>query len=95
MAKARRQYSARVKFQVVLELLTGEKTPAQIGKAYGIHPNSIGRWKQCSLEHGSSVSERSDSASGARRQVVELEQPLGTKEVEIALLETGFLARSE
>jgi transposase-like protein len=43
---ARKQYSPRLKFQVVLEALTGEKTPAQIAKQYGIHPNSVGLWKK-------------------------------------------------
>ena len=94
MAKAGRRYSARVKFQVVLEALKGEKTPAQIGKAYGVHPNSIGLWKQWFLERGPSVFERGEVASGSARQVAELEQLLGKKEVEIALL-TNFLGRSD
>lgn len=34
MAKATRRYSAKLKFQVVLEALKGEKSPAQIAKAY-------------------------------------------------------------
>jgi hypothetical protein len=53
MAKATRRYSAKLKFQVVLEALRGEKTPAQIAKAYGVHANSVGIWKQQFLERGS------------------------------------------
>ncbi len=33
-----KRYSAKLKFQVVLELLPGNKTTAQVAKAYGIHP---------------------------------------------------------
>ncbi|MBM3122467.1 MAG: transposase, partial [Chloroflexi bacterium] len=47
---AKKRYSPKVKFQVVLEALTGEKTPGQIAKQYGIHPNSVGLWKKEFLE---------------------------------------------
>jgi transposase-like protein len=94
MAKAMRRYSTRLKFQVVLEALKGEKTPAQIGKAYGVHPNSVGQWKQWFLERGPTVFERGEAASGSGRRVAELEQLLGKKEVEIALLK-NFLGRSD
>ena len=93
MARTRRRYSARLKFQVVLEARKGEKSPAQIGKAYGVHPNSIGLWKQWFLERGPSVFERADAASGSERRVADLEQLVGKKEVEIALLK-NFLGRT-
>ena len=44
-----RRYSAKLKFQVVLEALTGEKTPGQIAKVYGIRPNTMGLWKHMLL----------------------------------------------
>ena len=93
MARSARRYSAKLKFQVVLEALKGEKTPGQIAKAYGIHPNTVGLWKHMLLERGP---ELFDGASGGRdseRRISELEQLLGKKEVEIALLK-NFLGRS-
>ena len=39
---ARRRYTPKLKAQVVLEVLSGEKTPGQVAKAYGVHPNSVG-----------------------------------------------------
>jgi hypothetical protein len=50
MAKATRPYSAKLKFQVVLEALRGDKSPAQIAKAYRVHPNSVGIWRRWFLE---------------------------------------------
>ncbi len=47
-----KRYPAKVKFQVVLEMLQGEKTIGQIAKAYGVHPNSIHKWKKEFLEKG-------------------------------------------
>jgi len=32
------RYSPKFKFQVVLELLTGDKTSGQVAKAYGVTP---------------------------------------------------------
>jgi len=52
---AKRRYSPKVKFQVVLEALTREKTPGQIAKQYGIHPNSVGLWKKEFLERGAEL----------------------------------------
>jgi transposase-like protein len=94
MARSKRRYTAKLKLQVVLEALRGEKTPAQIAKAYGVHPNSIGLWKQTLLERGASVFESTSETSDVARRIAELEQLLGKKEVEIALLK-NFLGRSE
>ncbi|RJQ46399.1 MAG: helix-turn-helix domain-containing protein [Gaiellales bacterium] len=61
MAKSGRRISPRLKFQVVLELISGEKTPAQIAKAYGVHPNSVGLWKKRFLEQGPQIFENESS----------------------------------
>ena len=94
MAKMTRRYSAKLKFQVVLEALRGEKTPAQIAKAYGVHANSVGIWKQMLIEKGPTVFDRGGEADDSDRRIAELEQLVGKKEVEIALLK-NFLGRSE
>ena len=46
MGKTKRSYSPKLKFQVVLEALAGERTPGQIAKAYGVHPITVGLWKK-------------------------------------------------
>ncbi len=94
MAKSTRRYSAKLKFQVVLEALKGEKTPAQIAKAYRVHPNSVGIWRHWFVERGPALFERAEAANQSERRVAELEQLLGKKEVEIALLK-NFLGRSD
>ncbi len=93
MARSTRPYSPKLKFQVVLEALTGEKTPAQIAKAYGIHPNTVGLWKKAFLERGPELFAREEAVKEYERRIAELEQLLGKKEVEIALLK-NFLGRS-
>jgi transposase-like protein len=90
---ARKRYSPKLKFQVVLEALTGEKTPGQIAKQYGIHPNSVGLWKKQFLERGAELFAQDDSVQEYERRLADLEQLLGKKEVEIALLK-NFLGRN-
>jgi transposase len=90
---ARKRYSPKLKFQVVLEALTGEKTPGQIAKQYGIHPNSVGLWKKQFLERGAEIFSEDDSVQEYERRLADLEQLLGKKEVEIALLK-NFLGRN-
>ena len=89
---AKKRYSPKVKFQVVLEALTGEKTPGQIAKEYGIHPNSVGLWKKEFLERGAELFSEDGTVQEYERQIRQLEQLVGKKEVEIALLK-NFLGQ--
>ena len=90
---ARKRYSPKLKFQVVLEAITGEKTPGQIARQYGIHPNSVGLWKKEFLEHGPEIFAQDNTVQEYEHRLAELEQLLGKKEVEIALLK-NFLGRN-
>lgn len=89
---ARKRYSPKFKFQIVLEALTGEKTPGQIAKQYGIHPNSVVLWKKDFLEQGPDLFAQDSAVREYERRITELEQLLGKKEVEIALLK-NFLGQ--
>lgn len=94
MGKAtRRRYSPKLKFQVVLEVLSGAKSPAQIGKAYGVHPNSVGLWKKAFLERGPELFAQEAGTEEYERRIAELERLVGQKEAEIALLK-NFLGQS-
>jgi transposase-like protein len=88
----RRAYTPKLKFQVVLEALTGERSPGQIAKAYGVHANSIGLWKKSFLERGPEIFSRDNAVEQYERRIAELERLLGQKEVEIALLK-NFLSQ--
>jgi transposase-like protein len=89
----RRRYSPKLKFQVVLEVLSGQKSPAQVGKAYGVHPNSVGLWRKAFLERGPELFAQEAGTEEYERRIAELERLVGQKEVEIALLK-NFLGQS-
>ncbi len=88
------RYSPRLKFQVVLEALSDAKSAGQIAKAYHVHPISIGLWKKTFLERGAEIFARETTLGEYERRIAELEQLLGKKEVEIALLK-NFLHQSK
>ena len=46
----RKHYSAEFKADVILEVLRGEKTLAQIASERGIHPAMIVRWRKAAIE---------------------------------------------
>ena len=75
-----------------MEALTGEKTPGQIAKQYGIHPNSVGLWKKEFLERGPELFAEDGTVQEYERRIRQLEQLVGKKEVEIALLK-NFLGQ--
>jgi transposase-like protein len=87
-----KRYTAKFKFQVVLELLSGEKTAAQVAKAYGIHPNTANAWRSAFLEKGAEVFSQNSMIAEYERRIAEMEQLLGKKELKIALLK-NFLGR--
>ena len=83
---ARRRYTPKLKAQVVLEVLTGGKTPGQVAKAYGVRPNSVQLWKRRFVERAPEVFAGDTAVNEYERRIRDLEQLLGKKEVEIALL---------
>ena len=88
-----KRYSPKLKFQVVLELLKGDKTPSQVARAYNVHPNSAGLWKRTFIEKGPEIFSRDGDIAEYERRISELEHLVGKKEVEIALLK-NFLGQS-
>lgn len=85
-----KRYSPKFKLQVVLELLTGEKTAAQVAKAYGIHPNSASYWRRTFLEKGAEIFAQDGTIAQYEQRIAELERLLGKREVEITLLEDSW-----
>lgn len=90
---AKRRYTARFKFQVVMEALRKQKELGQIARAYGVHPITLGLWKKDFMEHGPELFGGSETVRGYEQRLRDLERLLGQKEVEIALLK-NFLAET-
>jgi len=89
-----KRYSPKFKFQVVLEVLTGDKTPGQVAKAYDVHPNTINNWKQTVLDKGPELFAKDGTVAEYEKKIADMERLLGQKEVEIALLK-NFLGQTK
>jgi len=48
--RERRNYSNTLKAKIVLEVIEGQKTMAEIASTHSVHPNQISKWKKQVLE---------------------------------------------
>ncbi len=75
----RKIVEAGIKLRVALEAYKGEKTMAEIGAKYGVHPNMVTRWKHELLENGVGIfdSKKDQKAAETREKIDELHQTIG------------------
>jgi transposase-like protein len=83
VSKKRRSFTPDFKFQIVLELLTGEKSAAQLCREHRISETSLSRWRQQFLEQGASVFGRKDESSAEQERIAELERMVGRLTMEL------------
>jgi transposase len=85
MAK-NRTYKPQLKAQVVLQVLSGTKSAAQICRDLNINENLLSRWKQQLQTHAALVFEHEREASEKDARIAELERLVGrlTMELEVS-----------
>jgi transposase-like protein len=93
MAKQRKSYTPKFKFQVVLETLKGDRSSGEIARAFGIHPVMLSQWKAQFLDKGPEVFSGTDAVRAYAQRIAELERMVGQKEVELALLKNFLIGR--
>jgi len=81
----RRSFGDKVKFEIVLEVLKGQRTVTEIASQYEVHPTMISRWKKEFLEKGSSVFATgiSEAESDWEDERERLMKKIGEKEMEL------------
>jgi len=83
MAK-RRQFTATFKAQVVLELLSGGKSVAEVAREHRVKPEIVARWRRQFVENAAGVFAKSAAVGGeAEARIAELERALGKKTLEL------------
>lgn len=90
----RRKFTAAFKSQVVLQVLSGEKTVAEACREYALTAPMVNDWKARFLAAASQVFEKGTPDSGEQERIAELEQMVGklTMQLEIAKKASGLLA---
>ena len=89
MGRKGERYSPRFQFQVVLEVLKGDREAVEIGRAHNLHPTTVARWKKELLEKEAEVFGKDGTVARYEKRIQEMEKLLGRKEVEIALVRSS------
>jgi transposase-like protein len=86
MPRPRRSFSADFKAQVILQLLSGEVSQAELCRKHNINANLIANWKAAVLDRLHTVFDAEGSSSEDRARIAELEQLVGRQTYELEIL---------
>ena len=84
--RARRSFTPQFKAQVVLELITGQKSAAELCRQHQLSPNLLSLWKQTYLERLPVVFQADEQRSAEAARIAELEQLVGRQALELEIL---------
>jgi transposase-like protein len=73
MGKIRKRHGREFKMQVVLSLLKGDKTLAQLSSEYGVHATQLKEWREQGLE---AMKDRFSARRGRKQSGVPTEEML-------------------
>jgi len=79
-----KRYTARFKFQVVMEILSGAKAIGQIARSYGVHPVTLTHWKKEFIEKGPEIFSQHTTIQEYEKRIEDLERlmsPSGMVEI--------------
>ena len=86
MPRPRRSFPADFKAKIVLELLTGAASQAELCRKYNLKPQLLGHWKAAVLERLHTVFEEDPQTSQDQLRIAELEQLVGRQAYELEIL---------
>lgn len=86
MPRTRRSFPAEFKAQVVLELLTGTASQAELCRKHNIKPQLLAHWKAAVLERLPSLFADEARTSQDQQRITQLEQLLGQQTYELDIL---------
>ena len=82
MAK-RRQFTPEFKANVVLEILSGVKTTAEVCREHRLQPQVVNRWKSTFVEQAPTIFENASGQTEEQQRVAELERLAGRLALEL------------
>jgi transposase len=82
----RRRFTGEFKARVVLELLSGTKSAAELCREHQLSPQLLGQWKSELLARAPQIFEQEQARSVEQERIAELERLVGrlTMQLEIA-----------
>ena len=83
MARTRRNFSAEFKAKVVLEILSGSKTAAEMCREYNLKADLVSHWKNEFLANAVQVFENGRKVDPQQARIEELERLAGKLSLEL------------
>jgi transposase-like protein len=93
MMTHRRKFTAEFKAQVVLDLVSGAKSAAELCRQHQLNPQLLARWKTEFLERAPLLFQQEAMQSQEQERIAELERVVGrlTMQLEIAKKASAIL----
>lgn len=89
--RQRRNFSAEFKAKVVLEVLNGIKSAAELCREHNLKPDLLSHWKNQFLANASKVFENGGAAADPQQaRIEELERLAGKQSLEIEILKKAL-----
>ncbi len=94
MMTHRRKFTAEFKAQVVLDLVSGAKSAAELCREHQLNPQLLARWKTEFLERAPLLFQQEAMQSQEQERIAELERVVGrlTMQLEIAKKASAILS---
>jgi transposase len=91
--RRRRSFTPQFKAQVVLEVLSGLRSQAEVARQHKLKPELIARWKDKALEGLEGLFQGEDRRGRDQDRIAELERMVGrlTMELEVAKVASASL----
>ncbi len=85
--RSRRTFSPEFKAKVVLEVLSGLRSPAEACKQYSLKPDLLARWKAIALQRFATLfADDEPPRSQEQARIAELERLVGRQTLELEIL---------
>ena len=81
----RRKFNAEYKAEIVLSILSGTKTAAEICRQHDLKPQLLSDWKAEFVEHAGRVFANDKQLQGAEERIAELERLVGQQALELEM----------
>jgi transposase len=97
----RRSFTPEFKAQVVLEVISGSQSAAEVCRRYSLTPPLLSRWKGEFMENAARVFQSDEQRSQEQARIAELERLVGRQTLELEILKKvsgvlgSHLSRSE
>lgn len=86
MPRPKRSFPADLKAQVVLQLLTGAASQAELCRKHNLKPQLVSHWKDAVVERMHMLFDVNDETAILHVRIAELEQLVGRQALEIEIL---------